>query len=199
YVQAQSLGSGRNLSLANDGTGKFGVSYTTGIAVSGIPRVEVWDITHDGVFTRTLGWTETDAATATAIAPLGPPATKSGIVAAETKAMTKNTYTVASCGANFTPSTKASQRAAVAFLSAARRSTGARLAVWDAPKYYNEVSGPLTDYRIVDSGTAWGSADNIRLAALESTDALLNQYVTGQLGADGKLKLIGWRVGNAIP
>ena len=199
YVQSQALGSGRNLSLANHGVGKFGVSFTVGSAATGAPRVEVWDVSHDGAFTRTLGWSETEVATATAIAPLGPPAAKSGITAATTLSISKNTYTAASCGANSAPSTVASQGAAAAFLTAARRSSGAQLAVWDAPKHYNETSGPLTDYRIVDSGSAWGSADNIRLAVLPSSDALLNQYVTGQLGADGKLKLIGWRVGSATP
>ena len=81
YLGATSLGSGRNISIADDGVGKIGVTYTTGTATTGTPRVEAWDVAHDGTFVRTMGWTETDVATATAIAPLGPPATKSGIVA----------------------------------------------------------------------------------------------------------------------
>src|SRR5262245_11892260 len=140
YVGAQTLGNGRNLSLANDGVGKFGVSYTSGTATSGTPRVEVWDVTQAGVFTRTLGWSETSGgATATAIAPLGPAATKSGITAGATLSSTQNSFTSATCGANFTPSKQASQGSAAAFLTAAQRSAGATLAVWDSPKHYLEV------------------------------------------------------------
>jgi hypothetical protein len=199
YVQSTSLGSGRNISIANNGVGKFGVSLTAGTATTGTPRVDVWDVSHDGIFSPTMTWTESDVATATAIAPLGPAATKSGIVAAQTLPTAANTYNAAICGSNAASSTVASQQNAVAFLAAAQRVSGAQLAVWDSPIFWNEVGGPIGDFRLVDSGSAWGHADNVRLARLIPTDPLLNQYVTQHVQADGTLLLIGWNVGHATP
>jgi len=197
YLAASSLGSGRNISIADDGVGKIGVTFTTGTATTGTPRVEAWDVTHAGTFVRTMSWTEPDVATATAIAPLGPPATKSGIVPAATLAASANVYASATCGSNSTRTGKDSQRNAASFLTAARRSTGAQLAAWDAPIHYNEVTGTLGDYRLSDSESAWGSADNIRLAVMRQSDPLLNHYVTEQMRSDGTLLVIAWRVGTA--
>jgi hypothetical protein len=72
-----------------------------------------------------------------------------------------------------------------------------QLAVWGAPKYYNEATGTIGDYRLSDSGSAWGSADSIRLAVMRQSDPLLNHYVTEQMRADGTLLVIAWRVGTA--
>jgi D-alanyl-D-alanine carboxypeptidase len=199
YVQSTSLGNGHDLSLANDGMGKFGVTWVTGLAASGNPRVEVWDVTHDGTFTRTMRWTETDAAVSVRIAPLGSPADKSGIVAAQTFPTSTNTFNSAACGSTFTPVTRISQRRAASFLTAAERGSGAQLAVWDTPVHYNEVVGIIGDYRLADSGNAWGAADDTRLAMLESTDPLLSQYVTQEKRSDGTLRLIGWQVGKPTP
>jgi D-alanyl-D-alanine carboxypeptidase len=194
YLSNTYLGLGRNLAIAGHGVGKLGVTYTTGTAISGTPRVEVWDVTHGGVFTRTLGWTETTTADSTAIAPLGPAPAKAGIAAAATLQTSTNTYSSATCGANSAPNTQASQKSAVAFLTAAG-GTSAKLAAWDSPIYYNEVFGSLGDYRLSDSETAWGSASSIRLAVMPQSDPLLNHYVTEQMRGDGTLLLIAWRVG----
>jgi hypothetical protein len=146
-----------------------------------------------------MSWTETDAAESVRIAPLGSPADKSGIVAPQTLPITTNTFNSATCGSTFAPATLISQRRSASFLTAAERGSGAQLAVWDTPVHYNEVGGVIGDYRLADSGNAWGAAADTRLAMLESTDPMLSQYVTEERRRDGSLRLIGWQVGKPTP
>lgn len=196
YLKNASLGNGRNVSVADDGVGKFGVTYTTGTATTGAVRVLTYDVAHDGTFTSTLDYTESgDVASATAIASVGPPAEKSGISLSTSKPTSTNTWAAGSGCSNSAPKTQESQKSAASFLAAAGRTGGATLAVWDSPKHWSEVGTGIDDYRIVDSGTTWGNATGFRLARLPNSDGLLNQYVSQEKRSDGTLLLIGWRVG----
>ncbi|HZS42441.1 MAG TPA: hypothetical protein VFF06_36675, partial [Polyangia bacterium] len=192
---------GRNLSVAADGVGKFAVSFTAGIAATGVPQVAIFDVSATGSAPILPGPQPLADGTAqageTAIAPLGPTATTSGIISpASLRAQTNEIAGPFECRGG-PPSTTWSQTAPSAFLTASSRAGVAQLAAWDVPVFYFDASVQpiqLEDFRVADSDSQWGRASSIKLARVPGGKALEDRFVTGQIEG-GRLKLIGWSLG----
>jgi len=194
------LNGARNISIANNGVGKFGLGFTNGSASTGTVQVETLDVDRAGTITPTLNMADSssDLASATVMAPLGPAAKSAGIKVPTPEPTTTNTFNTTKCGANFAPVAPQSQGDAAAFLSGVARTSGATLAAWDSPVFFTE-DAVVADRRLADSGSAWGKASSIRIAAIDTENPLKNQYVTQQMRSDGTLLLIGWGTGKATP
>jgi hypothetical protein len=145
----------------------------------GVHEIIFWDVATDGAFKKLLSSTEgNEAATETAIAPLGPEASPSFFTG---------------------PSPSA-------FVSAISKLGNEKLLLmsWDAPKIAKEVTDTTTypnsaNIRLADSGSTVDQGTQIRLAALKGKSVGQEQYVTALKRQDGTLALAAWTLGKEVP